>query len=222
MKFTIIVAGGSGQRMNSVLPKQFIELAGKPILMRTIEKFHAYDPSMEIVLVLPKNHIPTWVELCRQHSFHLTHKIAEGGPTRFHSVKNGLGLIPDDGLVAIHDGVRPLVSHATIRRCFQAAETFGNAIPCIAVHETVRLVTGDSNQMLDRSQLKLIQTPQVFSITLLKKAFEQPYDESFTDDASVLERMGETIQLVEGNRENIKVTEPVDLIFAGYLIRNME
>jgi 2-C-methyl-D-erythritol 4-phosphate cytidylyltransferase len=217
-KYAIIVAGGSGQRMKSAIPKQFIEIAGKPVLMHTIEKFYRYDPEMPLIVVLPEIHIPLWEDMCLNHHFSIPHQVTHGGETRFHSVQNGLACIPQTGLVAIHDGVRPLVSLETIGRCFDMAAEKGNAIPCIPVHETVREENGLANRMIDRSHLKLIQTPQVFSITQLKRAYEQSYDPSFTDDASVLEQIGEKIVLVEGNRENIKVTEPVDLIFAKGLL----
>ena len=213
-KYVIIVAGGSGQRMKSILPKQFIDLAGKPILMHTIHKFYTYDADIALILVLPVDHIPLWKDLCERFQFSIPHQITTGGETRFHSVKNGLALAGEEGLVAIHDGVRPLISHDTIDRCFLGAAQWGNAIPCIPVHESVREEQKEGNKIIDRSKLKLIQTPQVFKIHLIKKAFEQPFDPCFTDDASVLERFGEKIHLVEGNRENIKVTEPVDLIFA--------
>jgi 2-C-methyl-D-erythritol 4-phosphate cytidylyltransferase len=213
-KYVIIVAGGSGQRMKSIIPKQFMELAGKPILMHTINKFYTYDADMTMILVLPADHIPLWKDLCERFQFSIPHQITPGGETRFHSVKNGLALTGEEGVVAIHDGVRPLISHATIDRCFLAASQWGNAIPCIPVHESVREEGKEGNKIINRSNLKLIQTPQVFKIHLIKKAFEQPFDPCFTDDASVLERLGEKIHLVEGNRENIKVTEPVDLIFA--------
>ncbi len=212
--YVIVVAGGSGTRMRSVVPKQFLELAGKPILMHTLERFVAFDASIRIILVLPEDHQSTWKELCIRHAFTIKHSVVKGGETRFHSVKNGLSTISGDGIVAVHDGVRPLVSIATIRRCFEEAARTGNAIPCIPVHETVRQINGDSSRLIDRSALRLIQTPQVFEVRLLQQAFNQEYQPFFTDDASVLENKGEKIHLVEGNRENIKITEPADLILA--------
>jgi 2-C-methyl-D-erythritol 4-phosphate cytidylyltransferase len=217
-RYTIIVAGGSGQRMKSSVPKQFIELAGRPILMHTIEKFHSFDEKMLIIVVLPADYISKWKELCNKFSFCISHLVTQGGETRFYSVKNGLAKIPDKGLVAIHDGVRPFVSHDTIAHCFETATQYGNAVPCVPIYETIRQETPDGNRMIDRSQLKSVQTPQVFSIPMLKKAFNQPFDPAFTDDASVLERTGEKIKLVEGNPENIKVTEPVDWVFAEGLL----
>jgi 2-C-methyl-D-erythritol 4-phosphate cytidylyltransferase len=213
-QYIVIVAGGSGTRMKSDLPKQFIEIAGKPILMHTIENFFTFDCDMEIVVVLPENQIEFWQELCAEHQFSIPHKIVKGGETRYHSVRNGLESIPDAGIVGIHDGVRPLVSHEVIERCFAHAREKGNAIPCIAVHESVREISENGNAISDRSKLRLIQTPQVFDVSLIKKAFETGFDPSFTDDASVLEKAGFKIELVEGNRENIKVTEPFDLMVA--------
>jgi 2-C-methyl-D-erythritol 4-phosphate cytidylyltransferase len=218
--YAIIVAGGSGIRMKSDIPKQFIEICGKPILMHTLENFKAYDPEMEIVLVLPQQQKDFWIELCHKHHFNLTYTLVSGGKTRFHSVQNGLSATHGNGLVFIHDGVRPLVSHATIRQCAQQASVCGNAIPVIPVHESVRQTSENGSQMIDRSRLSLVQTPQVFDTNIIKQAYEQPYDEQFTDDASVLERMGHTICMVPGNRENIKVTEPFDLIVAEALLRN--
>jgi len=221
-KYAIIVAGGSGLRMNSAIAKQFIELCGRPILMRTIEIFFKFDPTFTIILVLPKEQLYFWQVLCEKHHFAIAHQVIAGGETRFESVKNGLSLVNEGGIVAIHDGVRPLVSHATISRCFDMAIKWGNAIPCLPVHETVRLVDDNENKQIDRSVLRFIQTPQVFSTTLIKKAFEQAYDPAFTDDASVLEKTGEKIQLVEGNRENVKITEPLDLIMAEAFLKQQE
>jgi 2-C-methyl-D-erythritol 4-phosphate cytidylyltransferase len=212
--YVIVVAGGSGTRMKSVVPKQFLELAGKPVLMHTIERFVAFDPAIKIILVLPEEHQSTWKGLCVQHAFTIKHSVVKGGETRFHSVKNGLSTISGDGIVAVHDGVRPLVSIATIQRCFDEARKSGNAIPCIPVHETVRQMEGEGSRLVDRSALRLIQTPQVFKLRLLQQAFNQEYQPFFTDDASVLENKGEKIHLVEGNRENIKITEPADLVLA--------
>jgi len=213
-QYAIIVAGGSGTRMKSSIPKQFIELAGQPILMRTIGVFHSFNPEMKIIVVIPQQQIIFWKELCQKHVFSIHHEVVAGGETRFYSVKNGLSVISGDGLVAIHDGVRPLVSHETITRGFNMALVYGNSIPCISVYESVRCIDGDTNEMIDRKNLRLIQTPQVFSCSLIKEAYNQSYDANFTDDASVLERMGHTIHLAEGNRENIKITDPVDLFIA--------
>jgi 2-C-methyl-D-erythritol 4-phosphate cytidylyltransferase len=220
-KYVLIVAGGSGSRMKSALPKQFIELCGKPVLMHTIEVFYKFDNTVNIILVLPARQSDYWKQLCRKHNFTIKHTEIQGGETRFHSVKNGLSVIHEEGLVAIHDGVRPLVSHDTISRCFEKAAKYGNAIPCMPVYETTRQVNDDRSIMLDRSLLRLVQTPQVFSCSQIRKAYEQAYDEDFTDDASVLERTGMQIQLAEGNRENIKITDPLDLILAEAILKSL-
>lgn len=221
-RYALIVAGGSGSRMNSSIAKQFIELNGKPILMRTIDNFFKFDPTLTIILVLPKEQLYFWQILCEKHHFSINHQVTAGGETRFHSVKNGLSLIKEEGIVAIHDGVRPLVSHATISRCFDTAAKWGNAIPCLPVYETIRNINPDDSIQIDRTTLRFIQTPQVFSSALIKSAFTQSYEESFTDDANVLEKTGEKIQLVEGNRENIKITEPLDLIIAEAFMKQQE
>ncbi|MFW5706786.1 MAG: 2-C-methyl-D-erythritol 4-phosphate cytidylyltransferase [Bacteroidota bacterium] len=217
-KYVIITAGGKGMRMNSPLPKQFMPLAGKPVLMHSIEVFLHYPSPLNIILVIPRAHFNLWAQLCQEHNFHPNIQLAEGGPTRFHSVKNGLHLVPDHALVAIHDGVRPLVSQKTIKEAFYLAERFGNAIPVVAVNESVRIVEHAFNKPVNRDSLRMIQTPQCFRADLVKKAYETAYDESFTDDASVLERKGERIYLSEGNRENIKITTAEDLIIAEALL----
>jgi 2-C-methyl-D-erythritol 4-phosphate cytidylyltransferase len=217
--YALIVAGGSGQRMQSQVPKQFLELAGKPILMHTIEKFYRFNPQIQITVVLPEVHIQNWQELIEKHRFNIQHSLVSGGDVRFVSVLNGLNSIQGTGLVAIHDGVRPLVSFDVIKRCFNKALECGNAIPAIPVYESVRKIENDSSIMVDRSLYKLIQTPQVFDLNLIRKAYQQPYKSEFTDDASVLENMNEKIQMVEGNRENIKITDPLDLIIAEAFIK---
>ncbi|MCW0483859.1 2-C-methyl-D-erythritol 4-phosphate cytidylyltransferase [Gaoshiqia sediminis] len=216
-KFALIVAGGSGSRMGAEIPKQFLELAGKPVLMRTMERFAAYDPSIRLALVLPADQTTRWNELCHTHQFTLKHKVAIGGESRFQSVKNGLALLPADGLVFIHDGVRPLVTVQTLRNCEETAIKSGNALPVIPVVESLRQLAGDSSHHVDRSQFRLVQTPQTFRLDLIKKAYLQPESPRFTDDASVCEALGEKINLVPGNPENIKITHPADLKLAKYL-----
>lgn len=221
-KYAIIVAGGKGERMGSDTPKQFLELAGKPILMHTIEKFKSTFPTIEIILALPENQIDFWKELCVLHTFNLSsHQLVCGGKTRFHSVKNALALVKQESIVAIHDGVRPLVSSETIIKSFNEAELKGNAIPSIGVIESLRHVSkqDDANKAVARSCYQLIQTPQCFTSALILKAYQQEFDESFTDDASVVEALGEKINLVEGNKENIKITSPIDLKIAEALFR---
>jgi 2-C-methyl-D-erythritol 4-phosphate cytidylyltransferase len=210
-KTVIIVAGGSGTRMNSEIPKQFIELKGKPILMHTIHRFLEFDENISIRLVLPENQVDFWKALCIKHDFSIKHEIFYGGITRFHSVKNGLQALSCNGLVAIHDGVRPMVDIQTIGRCFLAAEEYGGSIPVTDVQETIRKVDDEYSYTVDRKTFKLVQTPQVFDVQLISEAYNQEYDESFTDDASVFESTGKLVMLVEGNRENIKITTPADL-----------
>jgi len=214
-KVVIIVAGGRGKRMKSDTPKQFLPIYGFPVLMHTVKKFHRHDNSIRIIIVLPKTQIKLWKKLCRDYKFNYSHDIVQGGVTRFHSVKNGLSKIKgEDWLIAIHDGVRPLVSLDTIRRCFKKAATSGNAVPAIEIPESMREIDKSGNRPADRSKFKLIQTPQVFHVKFLKEAFKQDYNPGFTDDASVVESMGHTINLVEGNKENIKITTPSDLLVA--------
>ncbi|NMC36829.1 MAG: 2-C-methyl-D-erythritol 4-phosphate cytidylyltransferase [Bacteroidales bacterium] len=216
--YSLIVAGGTGKRMGSDIPKQFLELNGKPILMHTIGRFSAFDNSIRIIVVLPEDQFDLWEFLKRKHSFPVPHATAIGGPTRFYSVKHGLELADKDGLVAIHDGVRPLVSTATIGRCFEEAEKFGNAIPVVSNTSSLRLITGDGSVPVSRQDIVIVQTPQVFRTGLIRNAYMQDYSEEFTDDATVLEKTGEKIRLVNGNRENIKITNPEDLLLASALL----
>jgi 2-C-methyl-D-erythritol 4-phosphate cytidylyltransferase len=216
-KYAIIVAGGKGERMGASTPKQFLELNGKPILMHTLEKFRDTDPSIEIILALPENQIEFWEGLC--HNYQLPkerHQIVKGGATRFHSVQNALKLVKKGSLVAIHDGVRPLVSSETIERCFSEAEDKGNAIPVVEVVDSLRHYSEQdkTNEAVSRSCYRIVQTPQCFTSELILRAYEQEFDELFTDDATVLESLGETINLVEGNRSNIKITTSEDIIIA--------
>lgn len=220
MNYMIIVAGGRGTRMGSDIPKQFLCVGGKPVLMLTLERFHAYDPSMELIVVLPKDQHDYWHSLCERYAFTIAHRIADGGETRFESSKNGLALIPDDadGLVGFHDGVRPFVSDATIRRCFETAEEEYTAIPVMPVTSTLRVVDPRGGGFtVDRSRYREVQTPQVFDIKLARQAFSQPYRPQFTDDASVVESLGCRVTTVEGNKENIKLTTPFDLKVAEVL-----
>lgn len=222
-KYAIIVAGGKGSRMQSALPKQFMLLAGKPILIHTLERFYQYDNCLKITLVLPSNQLLHWQELCQKHNCTIPHKIVEGGKTRFHSVLNGLKTIHSDGLVAVHDGVRPFVTQDTIARCFNQAQLNGTAVPCIQVIDSIRYYDENQNKALNRNNYCLIQTPQVFDSKLLKDAYKQAYSDTFTDDASVVESLGGKIYLVDGNRENIKVTTPYDLELAEkFLLRFFE
>ena len=251
MDYVIIVAGGKGLRMGSDIPKQFLPIDGKPVLMRTLERFREYSADLQIILVLPEAQQDYWQELCKKYSFKIEYQLANGGQTRFHSVQNGLALIPDDaqGVVGVHDGVRPFPSIEVIRRCYETARTAKAVIPVIPIVETVRQLgsvecrtesvefatapqessTAVANSKLytlnsqlsktvPRDQYRLVQTPQTFDIQLLKAANRQPYNDGFTDDASVVESYGHEITLVEGNRENIKITTPYDLKIAEVLI----
>ncbi len=219
-KFVIIVAGGSGSRMGTEIPKQFLELAGKPVLMLTIQIFCDYDPDCELILVLPEKHWEFWSGLCLKHSFSIVHQVVSGGKTRFDSVRNGLKLIQDEGIVFIHDGVRPLVSSETLQRCFETAIKNGNAIPVLPVTESLRKSDGKQTISVDRSLYFNVQTPQTFRSEQILEAFRQNYDPAFTDDASVVEKAGYSIALVDGNPENIKITSPTDLIIAEAFLRN--
>lgn len=236
MDYVIIVAGGKGLRMGSDIPKQFLPIGGKPVLMRTLERFREYSADLQIILVLPEAQQDYWKELCKEYHFPLpattplpqqggsgdgSYLLANGGQTRFHSVQNGLALIPDDaeGVVGVHDGVRPFPSIEVIRNCFETACTAKAVIPVIPVVETVRHLQGDSSVTVPRSEFRLVQTPQTFDIQLLKAANRQPYNDGFTDDASVVESYGHAITLVEGNRENIKITTPYDIVVAEALCK---
>lgn len=216
-KYIIIVAGGKGLRMGGDIPKQFLPVCGKPVLMRTLEAFHVYDASIHLILVLPVSQQAYWKQLCEEYQFNLAHEIADGGEIRFHSVKNGLALVKEDGLVGVHDGVRPFVSQEVIARCYDEALSLKAVIPVVGVVETVRHLTEEGSETVPRNQYKLVQTPQVFDVALLRRAYEQTYTDMFTDDASVVEALGEKVYLVEGNRENIKLTTPFDLKLAELL-----
>lgn len=218
-RYVIIVAGGKGLRMGNDLPKQFIPLHGKPVLMHTLECFYRWDPSADMILVLPEEHQGYWNMLCKELDCPIPHRIVNGGETRFHSVKNGLSLIEEPGLVAIHDGVRPFVSGDVIDRCFRMAEEKGTAIPVIPVVESLRTIKADGTTIpADRDKYVIVQTPQVFNSVWLLSAYELPYMPYFTDDASVVEAMGYDIYTVPGNRENIKITTPADLSVAETII----
>ena len=249
MDYVIIVAGGKGLRMGSDIPKQFLPIGGKPVLMRTIERFRPYSPTLQIILVLPKAQQDYWRQLCQQYSFPIPqlgghgrgayplvdggggYLLADGGETRFHSVQHGLALIPDnaEGVVGVHDGVRPFPSIDVIRSCYETARTAKAVIPVIPVVETLRHLTNDASAHLSsasthssvtvpRGDYRLVQTPQCFDIQLLKAANRQPYNDGFTDDASVVEAFGFSITLVDGNRENIKITTPYDIAIAEAII----
>ncbi len=221
-KIAIIVAGGKGLRMGKDLPKQFLPIGGKPVLMHTLEAFHTTDSEIQITLVLPSAQQSYWHEICKEYDFTVPHTIADGGETRFHSVRNGLlhatKNISGDTIIGIHDGVRPFVSEDVIRNCYLKAEVEGAVIPVIDVHETIRQLSDNKSITVDRSAYRLVQTPQVFKSEVLLKAYHQPYSERFTDDASVVEAAGFSVELTNGNRENIKITTPFDILIAEAIL----
>ncbi|MCR4994510.1 MAG: 2-C-methyl-D-erythritol 4-phosphate cytidylyltransferase [Bacteroidales bacterium] len=255
-QYAIIVAGGRGLRMGTNLPKQFLPIGGRPVLMHTLESFVRAIPDIHLILVLPADQQTLWHDLCRQHHFTLPHSIVDGGETRFHSVLNGLRTIPADiieAVVGVHDGVRPFASPDVINRCYAAAIHQEAVVPVVPVVETVRQLCRDNREdedgqtkmadsqsehllsivsaasatnapqttasvTIDRSRLRLVQTPQTFTLPLLRQAYKQPYRDAFTDDASVVEALGHPVALVEGNRENIKITTPFDLTIAEALL----
>lgn len=217
-KSIVIVAGGKGLRMGGDIPKQFLPVKGMPVLMRTIQRFYDYDNAMQIVLVLPEAQQGYWKQLCEEYRFSLPYVLANGGETRFHSVRNGIAKVDEGvGLIGVHDGVRPFVSVETIAACFDEAARSGAVVPVIDVVETVRHLRAEGSVTVPRSEYRLVQTPQVFDAELLRSAYGQSYTDFFTDDASVVERYGHAVSLVQGNRENIKITTPYDMRIAEVL-----
>ena len=220
--YIIIVAGGKGLRMGGDLPKQFLPVDGKPVLMRTIERFRQYSEAIGIILVLPHAQQDYWRQLCKEYHFNVEHTVGDGGDTRFQSCKNGIAAVPDDatGVVGIHDGVRPFVSVDVIARTYEAAREHGAAMPVMPVTDTLRYVAGeDGAHNVLRSDYRTVQTPQTFDIQLIKRAYDVPYSEAFTDDASVAEAAGHKVVMVEGCRENIKLTTPYDLLLADFICK---
>ena len=218
-KTVIIVAGGKGTRIPGKTPKQFIIIDDQPLMMHTFECFYYYDDSILFILALHPDYYSFWRDLVKKHQFNIKHEIVQGGETRFHSVLNALKRVPDNCLVAIHDAVRPLVNKGTITRCFEVAEEKGCAVPCIEINESVRELIPGGNKAVDRHKLRLIQTPQIFRSDIVKKSYEQVYSEMFTDDARVVENAGYNITLVEGNRENIKITTGEDVLLVTAIMK---
>ena len=206
--------------MQSDIPKQFMVLGDKPVLMHTIDQFLRFDPKIEIILVLPQKQVDYWKELCKTFDYKLKHKIVHGGDVRFKSVKNGLELIGEEGVVGIHDGVRPFVSQDTIQQAYQKASHIGAVIPIRDMEESLRFSDQNTNYAVNRDHLKVVQTPQVFKTKIIKEAYSKPYVPEFTDDASVVERSGYKIHLIQGNRENIKITTPFDFIIGNALLKS--
>jgi 2-C-methyl-D-erythritol 4-phosphate cytidylyltransferase len=219
-KYAIIVAGGRGLRMGTFLPKQFLLLDGKPVLMRTMEAFYNYDKEIVLILVLNEDQKDYWKDLCKIYKFNIPYKEVSGGQTRFESVRNGLSVVSETGLVAIHDGVRPLISSQLIKRCYEAAAIFGAVVPVTGIIESIRKVDGDSSQSVSREDFWLVQTPQAFRTELIINAYDLATRNDYTDDATVAESAGNKIRLVEGARENIKITTPVDLLIAETYLKS--
>lgn len=217
--FFIIVAGGSGSRMGASVPKQFLELKGKPILLHTLEKFYSFDQNAEIIIALPFSEFEYWKSLCEKHSVKIPHLLSEGGKNRFESVKKALNKLSGHGIVCIHDGVRPLVSHTVIERCIDSAKKNGCAIPIRSVEESIREIIDNGSRIANRDNFKIVQTPQCFKSDIILKAYQQNYSTNFTDDASVVESYGHKISLVNGNKENIKITTPEDLVIADSYLK---
>ena len=219
-RYAIIVAGGSGQRMGSTVPKQFLELNLKPVLMHTIEKFYSAASSIHIIVVLPRTHHSVWATLCQKHQFSIPHQICEGGESRFQSVRNGLKLCIEEAIIAVHDGVRPLIHPDLILNLYHEAELNSAVIPVCPMSESIRKAQGEGSKALDRSQYYSVQTPQCFSSALLHKAYQQDEQETFTDDASVVEALGKDVHLFTGDQRNIKLTTPEDFVFAQALLKH--
>ena len=220
----IIVAGGSGTRFGAELPKQFLELGGKPILMRSIEAFANFgNCPVDVIVTLPSDLMDLWQRLCDRYGFGVPHRVVPGGETRWHSVKHALdsmGDVNEVDVIAVHDGVRPMVTADVICRTIEAARRDGAAVPVVALNDSVRQVVGEASHALDRSALRAVQTPQAFDARLLLGAYSLPYQPTFTDDASVVEQLGHPITLVEGDPHNLKITRPMDLALAEYLLNS--
>jgi len=218
--YAIIVAGGSGNRMQTETPKQFLLLKNLPVLMHTIKAFAQSDTQPKILLVLNQDQQAYWIRLCEEFNFHVPHQVIDGGTERFHSVKNAIHAIEEESYVAIHDAVRPLVSKSLIDSCFKAAELQGNVIAAVQSSDSVRLLRDDKTTALKRDEIYLVQTPQTFNLSILKEAYNQAFNTHFTDDASVVESIGYEINIIEGDRGNIKITYPIDLELAELLLKN--
>ena len=219
-QYAVIVAGGSGSRMNSEIPKQYLPINGLPVLMHTIKAFYNYNNALSIIVVLPPNDLKLWEELCDAYQFKLPIQVTSGGTTRFQSVRNGLDKVGPDGVVAIHDGVRPIVNKEIIAASFEIAALHGSAIAAVRLKESIRVTDKDQTKTADRSKYRIIQTPQTFQVRIIKEAYQIQEDPQFTDDASVLEKSGHKISLFEGSYKNIKITTPEDLIIAEAFLKN--
>lgn len=220
-KYAIIVAGGSGKRMKSEIPKQFLELEGKPILMYTLEQFAQVEQDIKIIVVLPENQVEFWKELCEEQKFTIDHDVVVGGIERFYSVKNGLStIVEEEAVVAIHDGVRPFVEVSSLQKSFTETENLRATTLAVPLKDSIRELSKEGSVTVDRSQYQLVQTPQTFHLKLIQEAYQQPYLGTFTDDASVVEAMGEKVHLIEGDYNNIKITSPEDLVFGEAILKS--
>lgn len=217
--YVIIVAGGSGKRMNADTPKQFITIHQKPIIFHTIEKFLAFDASIQFIIALKEEYIPLWKGLIQKHKFSFPHQIAAAGEERFHTVKNALELVPTHSFVGIHDAVRPLVSEETIENCVNGLKSNNAIVPVTHIIPSIRKINGENSQSIDRSLFRAVQTPQYFASSKIKAAYNTSYKPYYTDDASVYEQEVGNISLVNGNEENIKITTPKDLILAEFYLK---
>ncbi|GGZ39983.1 2-C-methyl-D-erythritol 4-phosphate cytidylyltransferase [Echinicola pacifica] len=219
-KSAIIVAGGKGTRMGSPIPKQYLEIGGKPVLMHTLEVFYQLDAQIRLILVIPEVDMDFWIELCDKFDFEIPHQLVAGGPSRFQSVKNGLNAIADtQGVVAIHDGVRPFVSPSVIAESFRMASQYGSAIAVVPLKDSIRKLTDEGKSFYqERQYFRLVQTPQTFDLVRIKKAFDVTELHHFTDDATVFEHQGWQVHLIAGNAENIKITSPEDMDYAQFLL----
>jgi len=220
--YAIVVAGGSGSRMQATVPKQFLLLNGLPVMMHAIQAFSNSETNPAIIVVLPKDYHGYWIELCIKHDFAIPHQLVNGGETRFHSVKNGLGLIEGDAVIGVHDAVRPMISTTVIDNAYQYAAVNGNAIVAVQSRDSIRQVKNELSAALVRDEIYLVQTPQVFKSDILRLAYEQQYEPEFTDDAAVVEQLGININIVPGNHTNIKITFPEDIAIAEMLLKQKQ
>ncbi len=221
--YVIIVAGGSGSRMQSSTPKQFLPINQKPILLHTLERLYASVNQAELIIVLPPSQFDVWKTICKEYQVNIPHQLCGGGTTRFESVKNALKMVSETSIIAIHDGVRPLVKKSVVKQCLQTAQQKGAAIPVLGIEESLRKKMKDEKStIVNRDDYLIVQTPQCFESSILLEAYEQAYSITFTDDASVVEAMGNAISLVDGNKENIKITRPEDLIIAESFLKQFD